>query len=129
VVVLNHFAANHFSADHFITLGSLISSSVVVPTTPNNEEELLLARIRRNRRGSSRKDGESAYDLLRNLVVQVSLESANIPGIEQLWSIHGHAEQTFIMRAKDNVYVLAENVTPKGTTEEIRIEAGMVFIK
>lgn len=129
--MLNHFASNHFSADHFITFGSLISSSVVVPTPPNTEEELLLARIRRNRRGSSSSStssNETAFDILQNLVVQVSLESANVPGIEQLWSIHGHAEQTFVVRSKDHVRILMENVTPKETSDEIRIEGGVVFL-
>lgn len=130
--MLNHFASNHFSADHFITLGSLISSGVVVPTPPNAEEELLLARIRRNRRGSSHRgssdDNDSPYDLLQNLVVQVNLESANVPGIEQLWSIHGQAEQTFVVRSKDHIRILMENVTPKETSDEIRIEGGMVFL-
>lgn len=129
--MLNHFASNHFSADHFITLGSLISSSVVVPTPPNAEEELLLARIRRNRRGSSKRgsdEEESPYDLLQNLVIQVNLESANVPGIEQLWSIHGQAEQTYVVRSKEHIRILMENVTPKETSDEIRIEGGMVFV-
>jgi len=105
------------------TLGWIWVSSAVV--SPNADVELMLARIRQRRGSSARAKRDE--DFLQTLVVFVESVGGHAPGIEQFWSIHGHAEQIFVA-TKPPISVQAENVTPEPKDEDIVIEEAEVVI-